>query len=315
MTQNALPTIPRVDASGLDAWLDANEATADERRVVGELRDDGLALVDLSDEATLDRCDQAWAEVDAYFEAGAVRVQDAWLQSPSMKSLACDARVMRLLRLAYGREPFPFQTLNFRSGSQQFPHSDTTHFHSEPAKFMCGVWLALEDVHEGAGPLVYYPGSHKLPPLTPRVMGIKSRTPDKADYATHNNQAVENIISEHGFQEQFGLIKKGQALIWAANLLHGGSPVSEAERTRKSLVTHYFFEDCLYHTPMTVGDDITAASVRIPFDISAGHVRWPRRNGRPAMPTFRTIAATARALLSKRPIVFDAHGQARRIRK
>jgi ectoine hydroxylase-related dioxygenase (phytanoyl-CoA dioxygenase family) len=30
---------------------------------------------------------------------------------------------------------------------------------------MCGVWVALEDMSEGAGPLEYYPGSHKWPIL------------------------------------------------------------------------------------------------------------------------------------------------------
>ena len=32
-----------------------------------------------------------------------------------------------------------------------------------PEGFMCGVWVALEDMDMENGPLVYYPGSHKLP--------------------------------------------------------------------------------------------------------------------------------------------------------
>jgi ectoine hydroxylase-related dioxygenase (phytanoyl-CoA dioxygenase family) len=28
---------------------------------------------------------------------------------------------------------------------------------------MCGVWVALEDVDAGNGPLFYYPGSQRLP--------------------------------------------------------------------------------------------------------------------------------------------------------
>jgi ectoine hydroxylase-related dioxygenase (phytanoyl-CoA dioxygenase family) len=37
------------------------------------------------------------------------------------------------------------------------------HFHSAPAGFMCGLWIALEDVRPEAGPLIYYPGSHRSP--------------------------------------------------------------------------------------------------------------------------------------------------------
>ena len=33
--------------------------------------------------------------------------------------------------------------------------------------------------------------------------------------------------------------KKGDVLIWAAGLMHGGSLVEQPARTRKSLVTHY----------------------------------------------------------------------------
>ena len=38
----------------------------------------------------------------------------------------------------------------------------------------------------------------------------------------------------------FGMMKKGDTLVWSANLLHGGSVVKDTSRTRKSQVTHYF---------------------------------------------------------------------------
>ena len=73
----------------------------------------------------------------------------ARLRPPS--SISCES--------FYGREPLPFQTLNFRVGTQQEPHSDAFHFNSDPPGFMCGVWVALEDIDEASGPLVYFPGS------------------------------------------------------------------------------------------------------------------------------------------------------------
>ena len=57
-------------------------------------------------------------------------------------------------------------------------------------------------------------------------------------------------MEAHGLQPAEFHPTKGQALIWAANLLHGGLPQRDKNKTRWSQVTHYFFEDCAYYTPL-----------------------------------------------------------------
>ena len=42
-------------------------------------------------------------------------------------------------------------------------------------------------------------------------------------------------------------MKKGTALIWSANLLHGGGIIVDKDRTRFSQVTHYNFKGCDYY--------------------------------------------------------------------
>jgi hypothetical protein len=91
------------------------------------------------------------------------RLMDAWLEYDVFRQIAMADKVLHLLRLFYQREPIPFQTLNFPVGTEQLTHSDTIHFHSFPPRYMCGVWIALEDVDADNGPLHYYTGSHKLP--------------------------------------------------------------------------------------------------------------------------------------------------------
>lgn len=196
------------------------------------------------------------------------RVQDAWKIVPAVKSIARAPRVLQLLRELYGREPLPFQTLNFRVGSEQQPHSDTIHFNSKPAGFMCGVWVALEDIDRDNGPVVYYPGSHKwkeavladvdafesparAPGLWSRVrakLGTVERNTD-ADYAKYE-RLIRHRIGAAGTEPVYATIRKGQAFIWAANLVHGGSPQQDRGRTRASQVTHFFFEGCRYYTPL-----------------------------------------------------------------
>ena len=45
--------------------------------------------------------------------------------------------------------------------------------------------------------------------------------------------------------------KKGQTLIWASNLLHGGAPIINPNSTRFAQATHFYFEGCNnYYAPM-----------------------------------------------------------------
>jgi hypothetical protein len=57
-------------------------------------------------------------------------------------------------------------------------------------------------------------------------------------------------VEARGLQPAHFLPRRGQAVIWAANLLHGGSAQADLDRTRWSQVTHYYFENCAYYTPM-----------------------------------------------------------------
>jgi len=177
------------------------------------------------------------------------RVQDFWKVSEASKELACHPKVLEMLRLFYDREPIPFQTLNFKFGSQQRAHSDTIHFSSLPARFMCGVWVALEDITEEKGPVFYFPGSHRLPEYDFSLIKTDSRTSSYSDYIEYED-FIEKIVDANKFEKKKFLAKKGDVLIWSSNIIHGGSPVTKEGTTRWSQVTHYFFKDCYYYTPM-----------------------------------------------------------------
>jgi ectoine hydroxylase-related dioxygenase (phytanoyl-CoA dioxygenase family) len=115
------------------------------------------------------------------------------------------------------------------------------------------VWIAFEDMDPGNGPLVYYPGSHKLPFVRPADFGAGPKWENYSSYEDY----VGAQISERNLAPQYGTIRKGQALIWSANLLHGGAPQEDRSRSRHSQVTHYFFEGCRYYTPMvSEGDNV-----------------------------------------------------------
>ena len=178
-----------------------------------------------------------------------IRIQDLWQYSDPVKELACHPKIMDTLKMLYEREPVPFQTLNFKVGTQQKAHSDTLHFSSLPARYMCGVWVALEDITEDNGPLFYYPGSHRNPEYN--FSDFKNTTEDTSyenypEYETF----MEDLMEKSSYKKKKFLAKKGDALIWSSNIIHGGSPVEDPQSTRYSQVTHYYFENCIYYTPM-----------------------------------------------------------------
>lgn len=177
------------------------------------------------------------------------RVQDFWQKSEATKELACYPDLLKLLRLLYDKEPVPFQTLNFKVGSQQRAHSDTIHFSSLPARYMCGIWVALEDVTDENGPLFYYPGSHKLTEYNFSHIRNDAHKPSYDNYKEYED-FMDEIMRVNKFEKQVFHAKKGDALIWSSNIVHGGSPLKNPGSTRWSQVTHYFFEDCFYYTPM-----------------------------------------------------------------
>jgi ectoine hydroxylase-related dioxygenase (phytanoyl-CoA dioxygenase family) len=174
------------------------------------------------------------------------RIRNGWKISSNVRALSLDSKVLSVLQALYGRTPMPFQTLNFRKPSRQAAHSDGIHFNSVPQDNMCGVWIALEDMDMDNGPLIYYPGSHKLPLVTMQDVGVEAGRDHYSEYTRH----IANLIDEQGLQPAYATISKGQALFWATNLLHGGAPVNDKDRTRLSQVTHYYFEGCKYYNPM-----------------------------------------------------------------
>jgi hypothetical protein len=76
-------------------------------------------------------------------------------------------------------------------------------------------------------------------------------------------------------------IPKGHAIIWAANLLHGGSAITDPARTRHSQVTHYFFEDCLYYQPQKSDPFLGRIQWLDKRDIRTGRIIPQVYNGRP----------------------------------
>lgn len=267
-------SMPLVDNPFLEAVL-AQGWPRDRAEQMRRFARDGYLVIDLADDDFNRKAACIIDDVAQLYPGQERRYEDAWYDSEDVRSLATDARVLELLGSLYQRRPIPFQTLNFRRGSEQAAHSDTVHFHCVPARYMVGVWVALEDVDAYSGPLVVYPGSQHLPDLGMFELDLDPTLAAYTDYEVR----VRELLAVSGFPAKEVYMRKGQALIWSANLYHGGSPIRDPARTRHSQVTHYYFEDGVYYTPKHSYPQIGRLCLREVIDIARGEFVTHRFRG------------------------------------
>ena len=194
---------------------------------------------------------------DYYQYTESPRIFEFWKQSIASAEMCMNKKIMDTLQLLYNREPYPFSTINFFKGSNQPLHSDVIHFHTNPPLWMAGVWVAFEDVDETNGSLKIVPGSHKWNLWEYDELNIphpdEVEDGEKVNYREYENFIVQ-LVKEKKAESYIAKMKKGQALIWASNMLHGGcnvEGVTDLNRTRLTQAQHYFFKGCdEYYHPM-----------------------------------------------------------------
>jgi uncharacterized protein YndB with AHSA1/START domain len=159
----------------------------------------------------------------------------------SASSIARDIQfapaIRRFLEQLFERPPMAFQSLLFKYGTEQDMHQDTAYVVVQSPMEFVGCWVALEDVVPGSGELQYYGGSHRIPEYLWLDRG-RACPPGYGDHApflrwmhSEPQRAGCPLIRFHP--------KKGDALIWHADLVHGGSKREQADRTRWSFVSHF----------------------------------------------------------------------------
>jgi len=169
--------------------------------------------------------------------------------STAIKNAGTNKKLISILNLLLNKKVELFQSLSFSKGSNQKTHSDSIHMTTFPLGNLVAVWIALEDITLKNGPLHYYPSSHKLPTILNEDFnnqGSKLMLGNKS-YSDYEKR-IEQVVIDNRLKKEIFLAKKGDLLIWHANLLHGGEPIIDKNSTRKSLVFHYFAKDVIcYH--------------------------------------------------------------------
>jgi phytanoyl-CoA hydroxylase len=177
---------------------------------------------------------------DADIAKPLTKVLDTYVHLPAARPLIFSDAITNFLRAVFEDGVLAFQGLHFERGSTQAIHQDTAYVVLEEPMRMCASWIALEDVVPGSGELIYYRGSHRLPDwLYSGEHKHFNHERDPHEQHMGHLSALHERSKERGLPLESFLPKKGDALIWAADLAHGGSQITDPTRTRRSLVTHY----------------------------------------------------------------------------
>lgn len=173
-----------------------------------------------------------------------------WHSAAVRKAMFAPA-IVEFLHLIFERRALASHSLGFWRGLEQNHQQDSAYIgYSMPLQFATS-WVALEDVAEGTGEPYVYVDSHRIGEYRyhKRFKGVEearrlgfSETQTEAKV----NQHVERIgrqVQGLGLRTERIPAKRGDVVIWAADLVHGNSAPLETQ-TCKSLVTHYCPVDC-----------------------------------------------------------------------
>ncbi len=260
-----LPWLDRPDAERRIAEkAAAGEISAEQARQCRRWAQEGIVVLERV--FPEERLDRAWSAYEEAIRRGAVKLQpespapgdpwpsraaDAHLAVPEIRDVLHEESLKKWMHLLLGRVPIPFQTLVSHKGSEQREHSDAIHMTTYPVGYLTAAWIAFEDIHPDCGPIVYYPGSHRLPYLSSLALGIprgEFRRRGYAAYFERYEPAIQRLIADNALKPAVFLPKKGDVLLWHANLIHAGSPRRNLALSRRAVVLHYFAKGAVcYH--------------------------------------------------------------------
>jgi ectoine hydroxylase-related dioxygenase (phytanoyl-CoA dioxygenase family) len=168
------------------------------------------------------------------------RIADMHSHSDAALALYLNPTVFREVERVLGEPAVATQSLFFEQGSQQGLHRDPVFVQTKPPSHLVAAWIALEDIDPRSGPLLYVPGSHRLPYFQ------FAPSEHRFDQSRHGDAEIEAMeefdraqYAEAGLEVKSFTPRRGEVLLWHHSLLHGGAGIADPSLTRRSFVIHF----------------------------------------------------------------------------
>jgi ectoine hydroxylase-related dioxygenase (phytanoyl-CoA dioxygenase family) len=175
------------------------------------------------------------------------KISDVYLVSDGWRRYMLHPPLTETLTQLLNDAPAICNSLHLERGSQQPRHYDTWFMPPPESNRMAVSFIALDPIDESNGPLMYWPASHKIPPYLfsdGRINVNNSELQACYDY-------VDTSVAERGLSRSLLSAEPGDVFIWHAQLLHGGAPIADFARTRRSVVTHYWTNEAVRRSGWT----------------------------------------------------------------
>lgn len=168
------------------------------------------------------------------------RIVDIYMVNDLAKKILLTDEISQFLKLCFEEPPLLFQSLSFIKGSNQGIHQDTAYVVTNQPMKLIASWIALEDINPGSGELEFYPQSHRYEEFlfSGQHKHFSSGRDGDQEHQRFTNHLKQQIQISRKTSQRF-LAKKGDVLLWHADLYHGGSNVLDEKLTRNSIVGHY----------------------------------------------------------------------------
>ena len=169
---------------------------------------------------------------------GRTKLLDLYAFSNAARRAVTAPALIGFLNAIFEEMPKAFQSLTLWHAIEQPMHKDTAYVQVEPNPLaVAAAWLALEDVKQGNGEPQFYTGSHRAPDF---LFGGMSKW-EQGFTAEHERflQSLNDDAQKHGHIRDSFIGKKGDVLVWHADLAHCDAPVTRAGSTRRSMVTYF----------------------------------------------------------------------------
>jgi hypothetical protein len=168
-----------------------------------------------------------------------------YLEHGELRELALNPRLMEKLEHVIGEEMGLHLCLTGWVSTERNFHQDTYLNHPDLWSKYLAVWIALDDISPDVGPFQYVPGSNHWPCLKRNKLFefLTAEERSSPHWPTFTQGEVSRVCQEEMARRNQTYVvytpKKGDVLIWHANLIHRGSQPLNPELLRKSLICHY----------------------------------------------------------------------------
>ncbi len=143
------------------------------------------------------------------------------------------ARVQETVKAIVGEPGKVVQTMYFEGNPATWAHQDTYYLDSAEIGRMTAAWLAVEDIHAGAGRFFVYPKSHLVD------VAKNGGQFDIAFNHARYKRLVLDLIAKFGLECRAPALQKGDVLFWSAKTIHGSLDTTAPDHSRASFTAHY----------------------------------------------------------------------------